>query len=147
MTEAIALLKLQCSLSAATSSIIANYKYSSETMRLNISLRLDSPNRIEDLNTALTDVSLSVAMVLFYCYLCFKIVCNSYFSYRVVFSFKKLKSLKTKDQIAKALIAKVFTGKLCTKITWKQSKRDKRPMFGHLTNLVAVFGGKFKLLI
>ena len=88
MTEAIALLKLQCPLSAATSSIIANYKYFSETMRLNISLRLDSPNRIEDLNTALIDVNLSVAMVLFYYFSCFKIVCNSYFSYRVVFSLR-----------------------------------------------------------
>ena len=64
LTEAVGLLKLQSPVSAATSSILSNYKVFSDILKLNISLRLDSPSRIEDLNTALTDVSLSVAMVL-----------------------------------------------------------------------------------
>ena len=76
----------------------------------------------------------------------FLIYLNLFFFLQSGFFVKELKSLKSKDQIAKALISKCFTGQLCTKITWKQSKKDKRPMFGHLTNLIAVFGGNDHLI-
>nr|CAH0104285.1 unnamed protein product [Daphnia galeata] len=42
--------------------------------------------------------------------------------------------------IAMILMSKLFTNTLCTKIQWKRRGNDKRPGFGHLTNLVAVMG-------
>jgi hypothetical protein len=65
MKEIIALLSLQCPATAVASSIFANFKYFADLMKLNVSLRLDTPARIEDLNTALLDLNLSVAMVIF----------------------------------------------------------------------------------
>ncbi|EFX66230.1 hypothetical protein DAPPUDRAFT_332413 [Daphnia pulex] len=53
---------------------------------------------------------------------------------------KILKTMSSRDQISKMLMSKLFTNSLCSKIQWKKRGNDRRPGFGHLTNLIAVMG-------
>ena len=53
----------------------------------------------------------------------------------------RLRSISSKDQIAKQFMLSIFTPDLCTKVQWKIRGRDKRPMFGHFINVIAVFVG------
>lgn len=52
-----------------------------------------------------------------------------------------LRTLGSKNQIAKAVLLAVFSRSLCSKIQWKKRGKDLRFAFGHLINLNAVFGG------
>nr|CAH0105855.1 unnamed protein product [Daphnia galeata] len=100
--------------------ILQHFHHFEKVLTSNVKLPLQQYNEIEDLNSALANNDLSIAMCAFYS--------------------KILKTMSSRDQISKMLMSKLFTNTLCTKIQWKRRGNDKRPGFGHLTNLVAVMG-------
>ena len=53
----------------------------------------------------------------------------------------RLRSISSKDQIAKQFMLSIFTFDMCTKVQWKIRGKEKRPMFGHHINVIAVFVG------
>jgi hypothetical protein len=58
---------------------------------------------------------------------------------------QNLRTLGSKDKIAKAVLIAIFSRSLCSKVQWKKRGKDLRIGIGHLINLVAVFGGYYLL--
>ena len=49
-----------------------------------------------------------------------------------------------KSTLAKSIMDYIFTRELCCKVQWKGRSgrsKDTRPGIGHLTNMLAIFGG------
>lgn len=119
-----------------------NARHFESVLKANVTFPLKAPQQIEDLNESLNDPDLSVAMVIrlhifgFTSYY----ICNFLYAQCGAF-IMRLKSIVSRDQIAKSLIGTVFTKQLCCSVQWKKRGADKRPMIGHFVNLIAVFGG------
>ena len=99
-----------------------NVRYFTEIVNSNVRLPLSSPAKLEELNGTLVEVEFSVAMA----------------SVLIV----RLKSMLSRDQIAKMAMSHIMDSSLCKKVTWKKRGADKRPMIGHLVYFIAVLGGK-----
>lgn len=52
-----------------------------------------------------------------------------------------LRSLSSKDKVAKVLLVNLITRSVCSQVQWKQRGRDRRIGIGHLVNFIAIFGG------
>ena len=72
---------------------------------------------------------------------------NYFFLFQCFYQIRALRSLQSKDIIAKELMRRVFSDELCGRLTWKNRKADNRHTFGHLVNLNAVFGGKSSIVL
>ena len=97
-------------------------RYFTEIVNSNVRLPLSSPAKLEEINGTLVEVEFLVAMA----------------SVLIV----RLKSMLSRDQIAKMAMSHIMDSSLCKKVTWKKRGADKRPMIGNLVYFIVVLGGK-----
>ncbi|EFX69753.1 hypothetical protein DAPPUDRAFT_328807 [Daphnia pulex] len=97
-----------------------NMEHFKKVVKSQVSLPILVPEEISVLNAALCDMELSI------CLCCVQI--------------QNLRTLGSKDKIAKAFLITIFSRSLCSKVQWKKRGKDLRIGIGHLINLVAVFG-------
>ncbi|KAK4015245.1 hypothetical protein OUZ56_030228 [Daphnia magna] len=97
-----------------------NMEHFKKVVKSQLSLPILVPEEVAVLNAALCDMELSIS-------LCAVQIHN-------------LRTLGSKNQIAKAVLLAIFSRSLCCKIQWKKRGKDLRFAFGHLINLNAVFG-------
>ena len=104
---------------------------------------LNDISEMEALNVTLSSRDLSVALVipnLIQFITVRKILCFFY-PYQCLFYANRLGgSADTRDCMYK-LMRGMFTPQLLQSVTWKRRTRDRRRMFGHLVNIIAVLGG------
>jgi len=118
-----------------------NYEHFRMVVHDNLSLPLTDPENVPVLNNALLDMKLSVSLV---CHPFFKfiIIRLLIFFFQCCLQIRALRSLNSKDKIAKELMRRLFSDGLCRQITWKERKADRRQAYGHLVNIVAIFCGE-----
>ncbi|EFX84559.1 hypothetical protein DAPPUDRAFT_238980 [Daphnia pulex] len=93
-----------------------NMEHFKKVVKSQVSLPILVPEEISVLNAALCDMELSICLI------------------------QNLRTLGSKDKIAKAVLIAIFSRALCSKVQWKKRGKDLRIGIGHLINLVAVFG-------